>query len=166
MCDFDSRRKLAQSPWRGLGNVCVQEDLHFRPFRLGLVLPAACIPTRHAARLPGPARPAGMPPAIDWKNSENLGSTTLLYPAPHRYVLSGMEAFGYKNDVLFPIRVTLKEPVSSAKRFDILALGQTDALIFKVLAIVIDELQPHLIPFANAHEVGVSLHGILECRVQ
>ncbi|VVB46156.1 putative Thiol:disulfide interchange protein [Beijerinckiaceae bacterium RH AL1] len=46
---------------------------------------------------------AGLPPALDWKGSQNLASATLLYPAPHRITVLGIDTFGYKHDVVFPL---------------------------------------------------------------
>lgn len=48
----------------------------------------------------------GMPPTLDWKDSQNLKSATLQYPAPKRYIQSGMETIGYRNRVVFPIEAS------------------------------------------------------------
>ena len=52
----------------------------------------------------------GLPPSIDWSGSENVASANLLYPAPTRFQAFGIENFGYKNEVLFPIEIALTEP--------------------------------------------------------
>ena len=46
---------------------------------------------------------AGLPPTLDWKGSTNLVSAKLLYPAPTRINVLGIQTFGYKHDVVFPI---------------------------------------------------------------
>ncbi|MDR3462566.1 MAG: protein-disulfide reductase DsbD family protein [Beijerinckiaceae bacterium] len=48
---------------------------------------------------------AGLPPQLDWAGSANLQSATLLYPAPKRLTLLGLQTFGYKHHVIFPLDV-------------------------------------------------------------
>ena len=56
---------------------------------------------------------AGLPPQLDWSQSQtdagNLQSAALLYPAPRRYTLYGLETIGYRNHVVFPIDATLRQ---------------------------------------------------------
>lgn len=53
---------------------------------------------------------AGYPPKLDWSKSENVGLTNFYWPAPLRFSQSGIETIGYKDEVIFPITVTLKNP--------------------------------------------------------
>ena len=53
---------------------------------------------------------AGLPPTLDWAGSTNLARATLLYPKPQRLTLLGIQTFGYKHDVVFPVDVTLAKP--------------------------------------------------------
>ncbi len=53
---------------------------------------------------------AGLPPSLDWTGSANLASTVLSYPTPHRLTLLGIQTFGYKHDVVFPIDATIAQP--------------------------------------------------------
>ncbi len=53
---------------------------------------------------------AGLPPALDWHGSGNLASATLVYPAPQRVTVLGIQTFGYKHDVVFPLDLKLAEP--------------------------------------------------------
>lgn len=53
---------------------------------------------------------SGIPPNFDWSGSKNLQSAKVLWPAPQRYDLSGEMTFAYKNDVIFPVEVTLSDP--------------------------------------------------------
>ena len=55
---------------------------------------------------------AGVPPTFSFEGSTNLASARPLFPAPRRYREAGAEAFGYMDDVLFPLVVT---PVDPAK---------------------------------------------------
>lgn len=51
-------------------------------------------------RAPGDA---GLPPQLNWAGSANLRSAALLYPAPQRLTLLGLQTFGYKHRVVFPV---------------------------------------------------------------
>jgi suppressor for copper-sensitivity B len=57
----------------------------------------------------------GLPPEVDWTGSENLAEAELLWPAPERFTAFGIENFGYKNDVVFPLRVRLREAGAAAR---------------------------------------------------
>ncbi len=46
---------------------------------------------------------AGYPITIDWGGSTNLADASLLWPAPHRFQLFGLETFGYEDEVVLPI---------------------------------------------------------------
>jgi len=52
---------------------------------------------------------AGAAPQFDFAHSENVAAAEPLYPAPERIDEEGVQAFGYRHDVLFPIRVTPRE---------------------------------------------------------
>ena len=52
----------------------------------------------------------GIPPSVDWSGSENLASVDFLWPAPTRFHAFGIENFGYKNEVLFPLNFHLQQP--------------------------------------------------------
>lgn len=58
-------------------------------------------------RSPGDA--GGVPPDFDWQASENLASADVLYPAPHRLHDKAGDAIGYKDSVIFPVRLTPKD---------------------------------------------------------
>jgi len=53
---------------------------------------------------------AGLPPALDWTGSDNLGTPTLAYPAPHRFQLFGLETYGYETEVVFPLTLPVAQP--------------------------------------------------------
>ncbi|WP_233495544.1 protein-disulfide reductase DsbD family protein [Rhodosalinus halophilus] len=52
----------------------------------------------------------GFPPEIDWSGSQNIASIDFQWPAPERFTAFGIENFGYHDEVVFPIRITLAEP--------------------------------------------------------
>jgi len=59
-------------------------------------------------RNPGDA--GGVPPSFDWSKSENLARATVLYPAPKRFSDRAGDTIGYKGTVVFPVRLTPKDP--------------------------------------------------------
>jgi len=58
-------------------------------------------------RTPGDA---GYPPRIDWAGSQGVGDVTIRWPAPHRFVLAGLQNYGYQGEVVLPIDVGLTAP--------------------------------------------------------
>ena len=70
---------------------------------------------------------AGLPPTLDWKGSQNLSGATLNYPAPERVTVLGIQTFGYKHDVIFPVEVALAEkgkPLDLKLALDILICAE------------------------------------------
>ena len=53
---------------------------------------------------------AGIPPRPNWDGSENLKSAKVLWPAPERFSVLGLETLGYKKEVVFPIDVAPTTP--------------------------------------------------------
>ena len=53
---------------------------------------------------------AGVPPTLDWSGSENVAAVDLLYPAPERFTLFGLDTFGYADQVIFPLVVHPERP--------------------------------------------------------
>jgi suppressor for copper-sensitivity B len=52
----------------------------------------------------------GIPPTIDWSRSENVTDVTFFWPAPRRFRAFGIENFGYKGEVVFPLSIELTNP--------------------------------------------------------
>jgi suppressor for copper-sensitivity B len=48
---------------------------------------------------------AGFPPKLDWAGSANLGESRLLWPAPLRFAVLGLQTVGYKDEVVLPVLV-------------------------------------------------------------
>src|SRR5687768_9317836 len=63
-------------------------------------------------RYPGDS---GVPPQFDFAGSENLGSAEVLYPAPHSFKDGAGTSIGYKETVIFPVRVTPRDPSKPVK---------------------------------------------------
>lgn len=53
---------------------------------------------------------AGIPPRFDWSGSDNLNAAQIGWPAPSRYTAFGLETVGYKDEVIFPVTITMTEP--------------------------------------------------------
>ncbi|WP_454917867.1 protein-disulfide reductase DsbD domain-containing protein [Xanthobacter sediminis] len=64
-------------------------------------------------RYPGDS---GVPPVISFEGSQNVADVAMAWPAPRRFA-DGGDGFsiGYKSSVLFPLRVTLKDPAQPAR---------------------------------------------------
>ena len=70
---------------------------------------------------------AGLPPTLDWKGSQNLASAMLLYPAPQRVTVLGIQTFGYKHDVVFPLDLAVAQkgkPLDLKLGLDILVCAE------------------------------------------
>lgn len=52
----------------------------------------------------------GVPPTHDFAGSQNLKSAHVRYPAPKRMHEAGMDIFGYKGEVIFPLAITAVDP--------------------------------------------------------
>jgi DsbC/DsbD-like thiol-disulfide interchange protein len=63
-------------------------------------------------RYPGDA---GIPPHFDWSGSDNLASVEVLWPAPERLTEEGGTSIGYRDGVVFPLRVHARDPREPVK---------------------------------------------------
>ncbi|MYE00209.1 MAG: hypothetical protein F4Y03_02860 [Alphaproteobacteria bacterium] len=52
----------------------------------------------------------GLPPALDWTGSGNLGPASLYWPAPARFTILGIDSVGYEDRLLLPMDVEVPEP--------------------------------------------------------
>jgi len=57
---------------------------------------------------------SGFPPRFDWSGSQNIKSLDLLWPAPHAFDEMGERYYGYKHDLLLPIKLTVDDPAKPA----------------------------------------------------
>jgi len=56
----------------------------------------------------------GIAPSIDWSQSKNIENVEWFWPTPERFSLLGLQTFGYKHKVAFPILFTLAPEVNHA----------------------------------------------------
>jgi DsbC/DsbD-like thiol-disulfide interchange protein len=53
---------------------------------------------------------AGVPPTFDFAGSDNVAEADVIYPQPERIDEDGNQVFGYRGDVIFPIRIAPVDP--------------------------------------------------------
>ncbi len=63
-------------------------------------------------RYPGDA---GIPPRFDWTGSDNLARAEVSWPAPERLPEEGGTSIGYRDVVVFPLRVHARDPKQPVK---------------------------------------------------
>ena len=63
-------------------------------------------------RYPGDA---GIPPRFDWTGSDNLAGVEVSWPAPERLPEEGGTSIGYRDAVVFPLRVHARDPKAPVK---------------------------------------------------
>ncbi|GIT89686.1 suppressor for copper-sensitivity B [Jannaschia pagri] len=69
----------------------------------------------------------GLPPQISWEGSENIADVALSYPAPERFTAFDIENFGYGDQVVFPLTLSLADPGQAARltlRADLLVCAE------------------------------------------
>ncbi len=62
-----------------------------------------------------PGDGGGVPPAFSWKESGNLLSSVVLYPAPKRIKDAAGDTIGYSGQVVFPVRFAPADPARPVK---------------------------------------------------
>jgi DsbC/DsbD-like thiol-disulfide interchange protein len=100
-------------------------------------------------RMPGGA---GVPPVFSFEGSANASDIVVSYPAPLRIDEDGTEAFGYRDRVIFPVRVTPKD----ATRPVLLVLNVSYAVCSRICLPAKAEARLALLP---APEAGTETLG-------
>jgi suppressor for copper-sensitivity B len=105
---------------------------------------------------------AGAPPHADWSGSDNVASVDWRWPAPSRFSQFGLETFGYRGEVLFPLTVHLQragDPVALRGKLDLLVCSKI--CVPRTLALTLD------LPAgaASADPDGANLIARAEARV-
>lgn len=52
----------------------------------------------------------GIPPQFDWTGSQNLAAAQIHWPEPVVFTTFGLRSIGYENQVIFPVKMTPKDP--------------------------------------------------------
>jgi suppressor for copper-sensitivity B len=119
---------------------------------------------------------AGYPPRLDWNGSANLGEPRILWPAPKRFVLAGLQNHGYAGEVILPLDAPLTEAgrtVAARVAVDYLACAQICVPQQAALALDLPSGPAH--PSAFAHDIDRfaalvpgdgSRHGLTLDRVE
>jgi DsbC/DsbD-like thiol-disulfide interchange protein len=94
-------------------------------------------------RMPGGA---GVPPVFSFEGSVNASDIEVSYPAPTRIDEDGTEAFGYRDRVIFPVRVTPKD----APRPVVLVLNLSYAVCSRICLPAKAEARLTLLPAPEA----------------
>jgi suppressor for copper-sensitivity B len=82
---------------------------------------------------------AGAPPRADWSGSRNVGAVDWRWPAPTRFTLFGLETYGYRGEVVFPLTIHLErpgEPVSLSGKLELLVCSKI--CVPKTVALTLD----------------------------
>jgi suppressor for copper-sensitivity B len=98
---------------------------------------------------------AGYPPRVDWSGSINLGEPVLRWPAPHRFVLAGLQNHGYVGEVILPLDVPVADPtrkVAARASVDFLACAQI--CVPQKVELALDLPPGPAEPSAFAHDIG------------
>lgn len=67
---------------------------------------------------------AGIPPLFRWTASGgNTAGVSVIWPTPHVFHQSGMRSVGYKNEVVLPLRVRLRDAKADAQLSGTIELG-------------------------------------------
>ena len=53
---------------------------------------------------------AGLPTEFNWSGSSNIADAEVNWPAPSRLSILGLETIGYAQEVLFPVRIKVRDP--------------------------------------------------------
>jgi DsbC/DsbD-like thiol-disulfide interchange protein len=110
LCALPAKSDPFASPWSGNQGDKAQMRLIAASREHGIYRVAAEIKLSPAAitywRAPGDA---GVPPQFSVKDSENVANAEILFPAPRRIDEQGIEAFGYRGGVVFPIHVAARD---------------------------------------------------------
>jgi len=101
---------------------------------------------------------AGVSPVFSFAGSKNLKSAQPLYPAPRRFPEAGGEAFGYMDEVVFPLMVTPADPTKPVS----LALKLDYATCDKICIPARAEMSLDLAPGARRSEES----GLLQAWVE
>lgn len=69
---------------------------------------------------------AGIPPAFDWSESENVRAVRIHWPAPSVFLTNGMQSIGYHDNVTLPVEVTAIDPALPMRLSATIELGICD----------------------------------------
>jgi DsbC/DsbD-like thiol-disulfide interchange protein len=98
----------------------------------------------------------GVPPVFAFDGSLNLAKAEVRFPAPTRYSEAGLETFGYKDSVIFPVDVTPKDARSPVEIVLDLRYATCDEICLPAAAKISLALQPQQEPGPEAALVAAA----------
>ena len=96
---------------------------------------------------------SGLPPVFSWQEGSNIQAVAVEWPRPFAFDSFGIQSWGYKSEVIFPVRVTLEkagQPVQANLQFS-----------YGVCEQVCVPLKQDLALFVPANGDGLSAHAPL-----
>ena len=57
----------------------------------------------------------GFPQNIDWSKSSNVSNFEISWPTPDKFEILGMKSIGYSDNIIFPLKISLKDKLSPSK---------------------------------------------------
>lgn len=118
---------------------------------------------------------AGYPPSVEWRG-DGIAGARLSWPLPHRFEVLGLQSFGYADEVIYPITLTVAragQPLAAQAEVDFLTCADicVPQRVSLALALPAGPAQPS----AHAHDIGRfaatvpgdgSTHGLKVERVE
>ena len=93
---------------------------------------------------------AGLPSEFDWSGSSNLDHAEVNWPAPSRLSIQGIETVGYTHQVLFPVRIRVRDPAIETKVELKLALYACSTICVREDRVLSTTIQPDARGFSQA----------------
>lgn len=90
---------------------------------------------------------AGLPPVLDFSDNSAVTSHQMLFPAPARFSLFGLDTFGYGKHVIFPLTLDINPDLSSQRQIVIVA--GFSGLVCADICIPVEETLTLAVPVSN-----------------
>jgi suppressor for copper-sensitivity B len=105
-------------------------------------------------RIPGES---GMPPLFTWSGSRNVAAVAVTWPRPRRFVVAGMQGYGYAGRVVFPVGVALARPGAPVSlRLDLRYAACRDICVPEQAHLVLDLARGPAAPTPFADDIAAA----------
>lgn len=118
---------------------------------------------------------AGYPPTVDWK-ADTIAGARMSWPLPHRFEVLGLQSYGYADEVIYPITLSLTQPGKPlAARAEVDFLTCAEICVPQRVSLALALPAGPALPSAHAHDIGRfaaavpgdgSAHGLKVDRVE
>lgn len=85
---------------------------------------------------------SGLPSEFNWSKSSNLAGAETLWPVPHRLEVQGIETIGYTGEVVFPVRLKVRDPAVPTQVSLTLALYACSSICVRDDHVLTGTIQP------------------------